>query len=464
MGVFIMKVQIHKLQANITGFCLIDKKTYDDLKINEATSYKLHLGQLTAVCNIKPSLEGNNSIYMSEELLEQILLYENIILNIWKKDNDIYLGPVVGMFVTRSVFNSCRSENPAITLIEHIQEAAPFSNCLGYCFCVDNIDFENKKIKAYTFNQNLNQWQFDFFPIPDVIYDRAAYLEKDEKELAKELREEFNINPKIRFINPIGSLGKWPLYKNLSKYPEIKSYLPYTTLYNTFDDILSMLDKYHFIFLKSSYGSRGIEVLSIEKTDNQYRVDFFDNELKLIYAQDVLELKRYIEDFIDEKKTSGRQTFIIQQGIRLIKYNGHSIDFRIDIVKNEEGKWECSNAYGIYSTGNSKITNFCVGGTQEIFKDIYPKVKAMHKNIDLPTEETIMATIEKIGTFIEKSFGPHGEIGIDMALDDTGKLWFIEGNAKPDKSRVPGLDDMEGIAPQALAIFKYAKYLAKNIK
>ena len=459
-----MKVHVHKLQANITGVCLIDKKTYDDLKISEATSYKLHLGQLTAVCNIKPSLEGNNSIYMSEDLLEKILLYENIILNIWKKDNDIYLGPVVGMFVTRSVFNSCRSENPAITLIEHIQESAPFSNCLGYCFCVDNIDFENKKIKAYAFNQNLNQWQFDFFPAPDVIYDRAAYLEKDEKELAKEIREEFNINPKIRFINPLGSLGKWPLYKNLSKYPEIKSYLPYTTLYHTFDDILSMLDKYHFIFLKSSYGSRGIEVLSIEKTDNQYRVDFFDNELKLIYAQDVLELKGYIEDFISEKKASGRQTFIIQQGIRLIKYNGHSIDFRIDIVKNEEGKWECSNSYGIYSTGNSKITNFCVGGTQEIFKDIYPKVKAMHKNIDFPTEETIMATIEKIGTFIEKSFGPHGEIGIDMALDDTGKLWFIEGNAKPDKSRVPGLDDMEGIAPQALAIFKYAKYLAKNIK
>ncbi len=459
-----MKVLIHKLQDNITGVCLIDKKIYDDLKMSEAISYKLHLGQLTAVCNIKPHLQNSDSIYISEDILNHILLYENITLNIWKKDNDVFLGPVVGMFVTKHVFNSCRSGKPAITLIEHIQEASPFSNCLGYCFCADNVDFENKKIKAYTFIKNLNEWKYDFFPVPDIIYDRAAYLEKDEKELAKEIREEFKINSKIRFINPIGSLGKWPLYKNLSKFPEIKSYLPYTIFYNTFDDILSMLDKYHFIFLKSSYGSRGQEVLSIEKSDNVYRVDFFHNELKLIYAKDILELKRYIEDFINEKKTSGRQSFIVQQGIRLVKYNGHNIDFRIDIVKNEDGKWEPSRSYGIYSAGNSKITNFCVGGMQEHFKDIYPKLKAMHKNIDFPSEETIITSIEKIATFIEKSFGPHGEIGIDMALDDTGKLWFIEGNAKPDKSRIPGFDDMEGIAPQALSIFKYAKYLAKNIK
>ena len=457
-----MNVHIHKQQDNIKGVCIVDKKTYDDLNINEDTTYKLHLGQLAARSSIKPVLQNNSAIYIPKDMLSQLSLYENITLNIWKKDNDIYLGPVVGMFVTRSVFSSCQEGNPTMALIEHIKEASSFSNCLGYCFCVDNIDLENKIIKGYTFIQTLSQWKYTSLPVPDIVYDRAAYLKKDEKELAKELREEFNINPKIRFINPTGSLGKWPLYKNLSKYPEIKNYLPYTILYNTFDDILFMLDKYSFIFLKSSYGSRGKEVLSIEKCDNTYRIDFFHNELKLIYVHDVLELKRYIDDFINEKKTSGRKSFLIQQGINFIKYNGHNIDFRIDIVKNEDGKWEPSRSYGIYSSGNSKITNFCVGGTQEHFKDIYPKLKIMHKNIVFPTEDTIIATIEKIAIFIEKSFGPHGEIGMDIALDDTGKLWFIEGNAKPDKSRIPGFDDMEGIAPQALAIFKYAKYLAKN--
>lgn len=457
-----MKVSIHKLQDNITGFCLVDKKTYDDLKISETTTYKLHLGQLTAVCNIKTHLQSNNLIYIPEHILEEIMLYEDITLNIWKNDNDIYLGPVVGMFVPRRVFNSCKEGRAAVTLIEHIQEASPFSNCFGYCFCVDDVDLENNIIKGYTFIQNSNQWQYGNLPIPDVIYDRAPYLEKEEKELAKAIRQEFSINPKIRFINPVGSLGKWPLYKNLSKYPEMKRYLPYTISYNNFDDILLMLDKYNFIFLKSSYGSRGEEVLSIEKTDNKYRIDFFSDELKLVYVEDVPELKIYIEDFICEKRTLGRKTFIIQQGIRLIKYKGHNIDFRIDIVKNEDGKWETSRSYGIYSSGNSKITNFCVGGTQEQFKDVYPKLKAMHRNIYFPTEETIVATLKKIAIFIEKSFGPHGEIGIDIAIDETGKLWFIEGNAKPDKSRIPGFDDMEGISPQALSIFKYAKYLAKN--
>lgn len=463
MEVFVLKVQVKKSnQTNHTNLCLVDNETYHNLKIDMTKTYKLHLGQSSLDCNIKPCEESSSSIYISAALMDKLLLYDNITLNIWGKNNDIFLGPVVGMFISRSILKSCSTGNPTPLIIEHIKEAGSFSNCLGYCFCVDNADLENNKIMGYTYIEKLSQWQLKCFPVPDVIYDRAVYLERDEKELAKDLRQELTLNPEIKFINPIGSLGKWPLYKKLSNYSEIKNYLPETILYKNFNDIFFMLNKYNIIFLKSSYGSRGKQVVSIEKTYNNYKIEFYDKELKIYFAQNISELKKFTENLIIEKQAQGHKSFIIQQGIPTIKYNGHSMIFRIDIVKNEYGKWETMRPYGIYSSGNSNITNFCIGDTQVHFKDIYPKLKDMHSSITLPTEEDIMATIEKLAIFIEKSFGTYGEIGIDIVLDENGKLWFIEGNSKPDKSRIPGFDNMEGIAPQALAIFKYAKYLAIN--
>ena len=55
--------------------------------------------------------------------------------------------------------------------------------------------------------------------------------------------------------------------------------------------------------------------------------------------------------------------------------------------------------------------------------------------------------------------GNFGEIGMDMAFDENGRVWFIEANTKPDKDPEPGLDDMEEVPPQSLSILQYAKYM-----
>ncbi|MGI6142823.1 MAG: YheC/YheD family protein [bacterium] len=55
--------------------------------------------------------------------------------------------------------------------------------------------------------------------------------------------------------------------------------------------------------------------------------------------------------------------------------------------------------------------------------------------------------------------GPFGELGLDLAIDEEGVIWFIEANTKPDKDLVVGLDNIDEIHSQYLAIFEYAGYL-----
>lgn len=458
-------IQVVKMPQDMgNAQCLLNEETYHNLKIKEGKSYRIHAGQLSVSCMIEPYEAEDACIFFSDSVLNALLLFEGITLNVWMSDEDIYLGPVVGMFIPSRNFKAALEGNPFVDVIDHIKEAAVFANCLGYCFCVDNIDWENERIKGYTFIEKLNRWEYRWLPMPDVIYDRAAYLEPGEKEKAYDIREQFQIDSNIRFINSVGSLGKWPLYKNLSRYREVRPYLPETVLYKDFKDLMHMLRKHGFVFLKSSMGSAGREVLSVEKKDGKYRIDFFKGELKIVIAENPEELRKHIEEFIKEKKKRGRVKFIVQQGIRLIKYNGYNMDFRMHIVKNEEGKWFTSNYYAIHSSKDSMITNFCVGGTLNLYEKVYPHLKNMYPNIYIPTQEEMGEVTIKMGKYIEMTFGPYGEIGIDMAIDENGKIWFLEGNAKPDKYRVEGVDDMEGVSPQALAIFQYAKFLAKSRK
>jgi hypothetical protein len=373
---------------------------YNILKIEKEKRYRLHLGQLSISCTVQSFKTQDPCMYFSDPVLNRLLLFDNITLNIWKTAEDIYLGPVVGMFIPSRSFAATVKGSPFVDIIDHIQEAAAYANCLGFCFCVDNIDWENKRVKGYTYIQRLNKWEYRWLPMPDVVYDRAPYLDADEKQKAAVIRELFQIDSNIRFINSVGSLGKWPLYKNLSRYPEVRAYLPETVLYKGFDDILSMLYKHSFVFLKSSMGSCGREVLSVEKVSEKYRIDFFKGELKVVIADDAEKLKMHIEKFIKDKKVMGRIKFIVQQGIRLIKYKGHNMDFRLHIVKNEEGKWITTNYYAIHSSGDSMITNFCVGGTLEHYERIYPRLKDMHPGIHIPTQEELEAVTIKMGNYI----------------------------------------------------------------
>jgi hypothetical protein len=68
----------------------------------------------------------------------------------------------------------------------------------------------------------------------------------------------------------------------------------------------------------------------------------------------------------------------------------------------------------------------------------------------------------KCFNYIEDSYGSFGELGIDYAIDVTGKLWFIECNAKPGKDTVYLSYDKNTIKKAFQNPLDYGKYLWRN--
>ncbi|WP_246517461.1 YheC/YheD family protein [Clostridium aciditolerans] len=444
---------VKKLKAE-AEVCLISKEIFDDLKLSTEVKYNIHVGQLNKCSYIRPKDIKGSYMYFTMPIFNELLLYNNANLNIWRKGNDIYLGPVVGVFVNTRYLKSIEKLHTPINCKKTMQ-ANEEENCLLYYFSIEDVNWVENKIKGFTFIKRLNVWKHCWLPMPDVVYDRAAKFETNQRLLVSHIKNQFRHHPRIHLINSGDALSKWKVYKYLSKYPKIIGYLPKTIIYKSFQDILNMLKEYGFIFLKASYGSKGRQVLSIEQIGEKYKIDFHSNGLK----DELLDIEQ-LQEFVNEFTTM--KNYIVQQGCRLIKHEGRNMDMRVLINKDGSGKWRAIYNICRITSKDATITNYYHGGSYANYKDIYPSLKRENPNINIPSHDEIVNVTIKIATYIEKDYGPFGEIGMDMALDGNGKLWFIEGNAQPDKNPKLGLGDTKIIKLQWLNVLQYAKFLVRG--
>jgi glutathione synthase/RimK-type ligase-like ATP-grasp enzyme len=203
---------------------------------------------------------------------------------------------------------------------------------------------------------NSKQWLERRLPFPDIIYDRGTGFGSEEKAAVEALRARFKKLPGIQFINSC-KLKKWQVHQKLSRHKAVNKYLPATTFSRGIDDIRSMIAKYGYLFLKSSGGSGGKGVFALEK---------YDHGFCFRYYRQGLHLKRYVSNLDglrSELKKIGLKPdrVIIQQGIRLVKYNNRPMDLRVLMVKDKDGIWNAVYNQARVAQKGAVITNALPG-------------------------------------------------------------------------------------------------------
>jgi hypothetical protein len=440
------------VKRNKNRKCLLTQTIFQSLRLSRRTSYDIRIGQMHYFSSVD-RLNGNKKyMHIPSPLFHPFLFHNKTGLTIWKKGRSIYLGPVIGIFVNSRYLSKLWKQKPPLSATKYIQ-ANQRARCLLYFFSHKNINWKNKKIKGFYFSSYKHKWISTWLPFPSIVYDRYTHNDKQKQQL-KTIRQKFSKHPGIKLINS-GKLEKWKVYHKLSKHDTIKKYLPYTICDRKKDDVRNMLQRYGFIFVKSSAGSAGRDVLSIKKHAGAYHVIYYKKRIRKKVFKRIGELKRFVDDFIKGKE------MIIQRGIPLLKYKGQPMDIRILLVKDGKGQWRAIYHQSRIAKDFSTITSYSLGGDLANYKDIYAYFKKRYK-MKVPSPAHLTIIMIKVAKAIEKELGPFGEIGMDAAIDKKGKLWFLEGNSKPTKNPVPKLEDTKGISPQFLSILQYAKYLAGN--
>lgn len=303
-----------------------------------------------------------------------------------------------------------------------------------YVTTVRHLKLGARKIIGYAYDKEKQTWERRFFPAPQVVYNRIPQREDEWLPEVRAKLEECMRHPHIRLFNP-GFFNKWVLFKWLSKHKQTKPLVPVTRKFREDLNLVPLLRKYPFLYLKPARGKAGMGIMRVKRRPklkkNRYVMDVQEKTGNLAFkfpTQTELKLKI--------RELAAGEDYIVQQGIRLARCNGRPFDLRVLVQKNGKGVWEVTGI-GARLAGECSITTHVPrGGSIENPRRLLTAAfnPRAARRILLRVRKTALLLARRI----EQSSGHElGELSLDLGVDKAARLWFFEANSKPMKFDEP---------------------------
>lgn len=218
-------------------------------------------------------------------------------------------------------------------------------------------------------------------------------------------------------------LGKYLLWLHFSKDAAIKKYLPQTGRYAA-DALATYLKRYDTVYVKPSGGSRGQGVLKVWRDGSAIVVHHTTRHPRRFTS--VRSAQKYIDDL------RGGSAYVIQQGISLARVDGRPFDIRVMMQKEVPGgKWQYSGMVAKVAGQGSVVTNVALshGHLITVENALRQSLGWSQTRIKRCTDELIRLG-HRAATHFDK-YQPYREIGFDVAVDTSGRIWLIEENTAP---------------------------------
>ncbi len=307
-------------------------------------------------------------------------------------------------------------------------------------FHIEDMNFNEGKVKGEIFEKKSREWKEDIFPFPDSIFVQSHVDPATVKKLEQAIgRKVFN-----NFI-----FDKWQGFELLEKSNVLRQALPETVPLKGQADLLVFLNAHKDVFLKpiNGHSSRKIVRATLQK-EGTINVSFMK------YKKMRNESFKSFSDFWDWfTKHFFNVDYIIQKSIETVRLDDHATDVRLNMNKDSRGSWVVSALILRIATNESHIIPdvSTVLTTKELIK-MYPMEKKKWKKIN----NSVVKLGRQICNVLEKSGYHMGNLGIDLGLDENGHLWIFEVNPLPYP-----LDDI--IEDNSLTKpLEYALYLASK--
>ena len=215
-----------------------------------------------------------------------------------------------------------------------------------------------------------------------------------------------------------------------------------------------MLRKHGCVYIKSTLGSNGREVMRVIAGDHGYTYNYCRTKIEAGFCPDLASLEAVIQDFL------GRQRSVIQAGIDLLTYNDANIDLRVLVARDACGAWRIVDIPVRVGHGDCAITSTRSGSTVHQFQEFFRTALLYDDDRLRELRKSIARIVWLAVRAIEEEYGDFGELGIDLGLDKQGKIWFIEANAKPGKDTIRLAGDPKALLKAFLLPLQYCRMLA----
>lgn len=300
-------------------------------------------------------------------------------------------------------------------------------------FSLTDVDYENKTVKAYIYDKESDKFQEKISPLPNVVINDAPKIRSKRNPLENKLREEIPFT-----CNLIGD--KLNIYQKIIKKGVLSNYIIPTLKITDVENVVAFIQQHKKIIVKPTNGRQGKGLFKISLKSKQF---YIDSDFA-ITVMDQNEFELFIENLIEQKN------YICQLFIETSTKSGQVYDFRIHTQRNGTGKWAITKIYPRIGKEKSFLSNISQGGyTQEIdsfLEQQFSEDAALYKFLLVKLS---LSLSDHINNFYEFEID---ELGIDLAVDTEGNIWFYEANTGPQTRYHENKRAVNTIA--------YAKYLA----
>lgn len=366
-----------------------------------------------------------------------------------------YLGPTLAVIV-----NPIKEEEGLLFPFGNItpyaielSEVAKNKGILLFFITPEEVNVHQYHIEGWFYN---SEWKKYAFPFPNVVYNRIATRTVEQSNEVLLFVDSLN-KLSIPFFNS-RFFNKDEVFKALEQDIAVKRFLPYSVLLQDMNQISYMLKQHDTIYIKPIHGrlGKGIYRIHYLRETAKYKVEHANQPLAK--AKFYPSIDKVISYLRPKLKT---QQYQIQQGINLIHANRKPIDFRVLVQKNGFGQWTVTSIVARTAAEDLFVSNLAKGGSISSVANILPTTSLAL----LYTAETLTAELKRVALLLSKSFEANfdatlGELGIDMALDEQGKVWLLEINGKPSKLTTAKLQTVR-IRPSVKMLIAYSLFLSR---
>ena len=398
-------------------------------------------------CHISFDSSLKKTVLLSENLYKNLRIPYRGKAALLFHDNTVYIGPLIGIFTagfTKSALEPVRGRSLFFSKLLTMDLPAG-----GYCylFCAHQIQWEDGTVNGFIFREN--GWEEATVPLPNVVYDRLPNRKAEDEAILQETKARLMNEYRIPWFNP-GFFNKWDIYESLRQDERTKLLLPNSVLQPSAKIIEDMVGHYGTVYIKPANGSLGNGIYQLSRRE--------ENGLTARNAKGEASFPSS-DAFLDELQNLQKETpYIAQQGIELIRVNDHPADFRVHTNKNRLGKWTVTAIAVKIAEKNGITTHISSGGIVKTLAEVYDDPRQrLHIVQKLAKTALLISSVldEKLEGFI-------GEIGLDLGMDRSERIWMFEANSRPGRGIFahPGLTSVSRLTKRRN--FEYASYLTEQ--
>ncbi|WP_169306598.1 YheC/YheD family protein [Cohnella pontilimi] len=210
--------------------------------------------------------------------------------------------------------------------------------------------------------------------------------------------------------------------------PFMKRYVPDTDWFG-YDSLDKMMRRYDSVYIKPDVGRQGGGIIRVKKLSaKQWEIS--SKQTSSLFAPD--KVYKQVKLLLNPKKK-----YIVQQGIDLATYHRCPFDVRV-VLQKPLGYWRATlMSAKVAPRPSSLVTNVAKGAKDH---NVYKVLRGLDQSLSSSNIMRDLMDISHQTAQILNSRYSFKILGLDLAVDKNGKVWFIEANTMPDNAGLENVD------------------------